>query len=199
MFMAVVTFLFPLGMRIPTAQAQANLTRLSAEYRYWNEGEAMSSSAPAAGGLGGSVVYQKTVFVPSSTMTVYLTISATGDTHFGAGLLLSATYTNASSELPFNPEAGQAESLPTGWLTAQKHFNYDVTYNGGMSGGDGGGGNGDMHDNGIYYTWCVKLGTGAHTFKIRLASTNGQSVFFEKAYFYIDATPLCACMQATNQ
>jgi hypothetical protein len=79
----------------------------------------------------------------------------------------------------------------------EKHFNYDfVTYNGGVTGGDGSGGNGDMHDNSIQYQWCVSVVPGSmHTVQIRLASslTGGgaglnNNVFFEAAHFYVDSS-----------
>jgi hypothetical protein len=65
---------------------------------------------------------------------------------------------------------------------------------------DGGGGDGDCHDNNISYQWCktippildpvtgVETG-GPRTVNVRLASSDGVSiVFIEKSHYFIDAT-----------
>jgi hypothetical protein len=78
--------------------------------------------------------------------------------------------------------------------------------------GDGGGGGGDVHDNGIYYTWCTPVQPGTHTIDIRLASSGsdfetggtglfgpvGPTVFFEQAHFYIDASRIGGPNQCTE-
>jgi hypothetical protein len=100
------------------------------------------------------------------------------------------------------------------------HFQYDtvaggacaaggcfVTYtSNGVSGqtiGDGGGGQGDEHDNDYYYTWCKPIRPGSHVVNIRLGNKTGiagNNVFFEKAFFYIDvsaAPPFGACTKSS--
>jgi hypothetical protein len=173
------------------------LRRLSAEFRNFDGTETITAVPPAPGGLGGTPVYIKSVFVPFDSNVVYVTISTTGDTHAGAGEAFSCLVDGK----PCNPGTGGADGAPSGWLTLSKHFAYDdLTCNGGhgcggQAPGDGNGGNGDMHDNSIYYTWCANVQPAtAHTIVINHASfnfptefTSGGQVFFEGAHFFIDA------------
>ena len=62
------------------------------------------------------------------------------------------------------------------------------------------GGPGDMHDNGIYYTWCCRKGVqpgGLNKVEIRMASSiQNQIVFVERSHYYIDSARGELCNQA---
>jgi len=178
------------------AQAQGPIHRLSAQFKNFDVTETTTPSA-----VPGINAYTKTVLVPSTDNTLYITISAVGDTHKGNAGWFSCNLDGDPTLVPIgaycNPGSGGHAGAPAGWLSLEKHFNYDfVTYNGGITGGDGGGGNGDMHDNSIQYQWCVSVVPGSmHTVQIRLASslTGGgaglnNNVFFEAAHFYVDSS-----------
>ncbi len=157
----------------------------------------LSSSLPAPASANGPILriaadffnFDGTVFVPPGSNTVYVTISTTGDTHDGAALWLSCRVDG----VPCNPGSGGAGGTPAGWINLSKHKNYAL----GLS-GDGGGGAGDMHDNSIYYTWCVQRGTGPARVELKMASSGPDFetgtgatppfVFFEAAHVYIDAS-----------
>lgn len=198
-----------------TAQAYAQLDRLSAEYLRFNGTESSSAVAAtgtaAVPGTGGTRVYSKTVFVPFISNSyglpvLYFTISAIGDNHGGESNNLSCNIDGpggvGSLATVCNPTPGSAiDGAPPGWTTLTHHFGYETTYgsNGatGLSGGDGGGGTSDEHDNDYYYTWCKVVTPGLHTVNLRMGNHSGATtpvpggttVFFEKAFFFIDVSP----------
>ncbi len=207
--MLVLIALLALGLCIPTDTWAGVLERLSAEFRNFDFAGSETSTivgvAPLPGtaaGDDGVVVYTKTLFVPPGLNTLFVTISATGDTHAGSALLLSCRVDGAFC----NPGPSGASAVPPGWIALQKHFNYDTTYTPAPNdplavfapNGDGGGGRGDMHDNSLNYTWCTKVPPstagavgGVHRVEIRMATSSvGDRVFFENAHFYIDAAKL---------
>jgi hypothetical protein len=197
------------------------IERLAADFDFWGEvfneagdvidfrGEAFTQSR-GIGSLpetGGTAVYTKTVFVPSGNNTLYVTLSATGDEHlnddyldpeFGKGA--AAEYTCLVDGAFCNPGTGGAAGSPAGWLALSKlpdGGDYLVSNNC----NDGGGGTADCHDNGVYYTWCTSIEPGTHTVQIRLGSSNGGTVFLEKAHYYIDTSCIRGanrCTQAPN-
>ena len=207
------------------AQAYAQeINRLSAQFRSFNGGETFSSTAASGSasvpGTGGSLVYFKTVYVPylnTPTNILYVTISAIGDNHGGESNMLSCNV-DAPGGLPTapsqlcnpTPTTTGIDGAPPGWLTLTHHFAYETTYgsNGltGQSFGDGGGGTSDEHDNDYYYTWCKPIQPGIHTIYLRQGNHSGAStavpggttVFFEKAFFYIDVsqTPVLGACSA---
>src|SRR5207249_1160482 len=69
---------------VPAAMWCADLTllRLSAEFRRWDGNEDETTLAPP-----GISVYTKTVDVPDTCDTLYVTVSATGDAHNGSQIL----------------------------------------------------------------------------------------------------------------
>ncbi len=191
------TLMFPLLLLATSAVQAQNLQRLVAEFRFGAEQSTSITAAPLPLGPDGAPIYQKSFFLPADQATVFITLSSTGDAHEGAALWFSARV-NGRFCNPGNDGAGFA---PPGWVPLQKHFNYDSTYNGGMSGGDGGGGNSDMHDNGIYYTWCCPKDIldpgGFNRAEIRLATgAAGQTVFVERSHYYIDSVNTKLCNQA---
>ncbi len=191
------------GLTAGAARAQSPLKRFAAEFRNFDATESVTDL-----GVPGISVYSKTLVTGSDVNTLYITISATADTHRGNAAWFNCNVDNVDCNSGF----GGAGGAPAGWIALSKHFNYDspVTYNGGSTGGDGGGGTGDMHDNSIYYTWCTPVSAGTHTIQIRLASsltgggttpTGADHVFFEAAHFYIDGSkPVAgsACVAGTS-
>jgi hypothetical protein len=155
--------------------------------------ELVTNVAPAPAGQGGTVIYNKNFFVADDINTLYVTISATGDTHGGARLQLACLIDGA----PCNPGAGDPSGgAPSGWFTASRHDNYNDNYLGAGYSGDGGGGAGDVHDNSIHKQWCTpfEVKAGTHNVQVKMASNTapgdpgsvGQPVFMEAVDFTID-------------
>src|SRR6266446_1395950 len=95
----------------------APLHRFSAEFQNTDSldtPEVSTTATPLAGGAGGTVVYDKMLSVPFKM--VYVTFSATGDTHNGAALLMTALVDGA----PCEAFEGRANAGPSGWITLQK-------------------------------------------------------------------------------
>jgi hypothetical protein len=209
------------------AQAYAqDIQRLSAQFLDFagsetasNVGACPNSALASCGGTtvpgtGGSLAYSTSVFVPFSSgpQTMYVTISAVGDNHSGQSNYVSCNVDGptgvGTATTVCNPQnVPSVDGAPPGWVTLTHHFAYDVpdyisdgvkhTTSSAISGGDGGGGTGDMHDNDYYYTWCKRVTPGTHTINLRLGNHSGPSspvssnnfVFFEKAFVYIDVSP----------
>jgi hypothetical protein len=179
----------------PTALSAQQLNRWVAEFRFGAEQSTIA--APP-----GALIYQKVFALPATERTLFVTLSTTGDAHEGNAIWFSVQVNGALC----NTGDDGAGFAPPGWIPLQKHFDYDnVTYTtGGVSGvvgGDGGGGQGDMHDNGIYYTWCcpaniLKPGFN-NTVQIFMATSfAGSRVFIERSHFYIDSVATKLCNQA---
>lgn len=109
---------------------------------------------------------------------------------------MACTIDSGAGETFCNPNGGLPGSagLP-GWVSLVK-----LPTNGGAgggftgcgpgAGGDGSGGAGDCHDNSLYATWWIPLEhPGTKTIRLRLASSNGALVFYERAHIYMDMTP----------
>jgi hypothetical protein len=214
-------FLFAAFLAVET-YGQA-LERLSAQYLRFDFTEtactAGSGCVPATGspaGGGGRLVYSHPVFVPlGGSPVLYVDFAAQADQHGGSAEYISCVIDdNTAARKPCNAGTGGAGGAPAGWVNFSHHFQYNATYcNGvtcGNSAGDGGGGNGDEHDNTIYAHWCVHVTPGTHTVSLRLG-TNAVSafnpvgtpttVFFEAAHIFIDAnTPLAGndCTKAPD-
>ncbi len=185
--------------------------RISADFQWCDLGpppvncfELATTAPPGPSGSasGGRVTFQKTVFVPMSTL--FVTFSGQGDSHAlpggdSAALQMACTIDSGAGEAFCNPNGGLpgTAGLP-GWVSLLK-----LPTNGGSGGGftgcggpngpatgDGGGGGGDCHDNTLYATWCIPISRpGAQTIRLRLASSNGATVFYERAHIYMDMTP----------
>jgi len=194
------------------------IERLSAQYLRFDVTEtacvAGSASCPAAvaGGTGGKLVYSHPVFVPllSGAPVLYVSFASQADTHGGVAEFLSCNIDG----LLCNAGTGGAGGAPTGWVNASHHFDYQTTYCTGsacgLSGGDGGGGAGDEHDNALYAHWCVHVSPGTHTVNLRLATNTtapvnpagvGNVAFFEAAHIFVDASqppPGSDCTKAAD-
>jgi hypothetical protein len=192
--------LLALGVSLDV-QANGPILRITADFKNFDGTETFTASpvfAPDGTLVDGATVFKKSVFVPPGVNTLYVTMSATGDTHNGAALWLSCRVDG----VPCNPGLGGAGGTPAGWINVQKHKNYAL----GLT-GDGLGGAGDMHDNSIYYTWCVRRIGGPATVEIKMASSGPDSetddgftapfVFFEAAHFYIDASRIAGNNRCT--
>lgn len=174
------------------------LRRLSADFKNFDNTETSTivgvypNSSGSVPGDDGTLVYQKTVYVPSGENVLYITISATADTHDGAALWLNCRVDGADC----NPGAGGAAVTPAGYVALNKLPAPEAATNC----NDGGGGFGDCHDNSINYTWCTPIAYGTRTVELRLATSRaglGQ-VSFRTAHFYIDSNQISgnACVQA---
>ena len=161
----------------------APLHRFSAEFQNTDSlgtPEVSTTATPLAGGAGGTVVYDKTLSVPFQT--VYVTFSATGETHNGAALLMTALVDG----VPCEAFEGRADAGPSGWITLQKLPQPGVVTNC----NDDGGGSADCHDNNLYFSCCAQVeNPPTHNVQIKLASSNGSRVFYERATIYIDGSP----------
>src|SRR5579864_5431394 len=187
------------------------LERISAQYLRFDVSEtacqAATASCPSAvaGGAGGKLVYSHAVFVPfGGSPVLYVEFAAQADQHGGGAEYVSC---NIDGRVLCNAGTGGAGGAPTGWVNAGEHFQYNadsvgeaITYcNGtacGLTSGDGGGGQGDEHDNTLFAHWCVHVTPGTHTVNLRLAASATTPanpvgipnvVFFEAAHIFIDA------------
>jgi len=172
-WLAAVTIV---GLWTPSdSKAQTALRRLAAEFRNFDGTESVTGA-----GVPGALIWTKTIFVPSSDNVLYVTLSTTGDTHDGAASWFTCMVDGAFC----NPGSGGAAGAPPGWIALLKEPAGGANANC----NNGGGGPGDCHDNGIYYTWCTKIDPGTHTVELRMASGAPPAlVFIEAAHFYIDS------------
>jgi hypothetical protein len=176
------------------AQTNGALIRLAGDFQNstsMGDPEISTSATPAAAGGGGTVIYTRTLRLP--TKTVFINFSGTGDSHDGAGLLMTALITDAFDNTvvcePFSGQfGGGGDAGPNGWTTLQKMPAYDATQ---LNCNDGGGGPADCHDNNLFFSCCAQIQADpqgfAHTVDIKLASSDGGTVFYERASINIDA------------
>ncbi len=133
------------------------LRRLAANTRGYTPGTEISTilgpftDTPAADGV---VIFDRSIYVPRDINVLFITISATADTHHGARLLVSCLV----DDVACNP-GKLSNGAPAGWVPVQRHKNYNLNYatSGTAFNGDGQGGAGDLHDNSIYATWCKEI------------------------------------------
>ena len=174
----VLAMTLALSLSFAASAPSQPLLRHVAEFRFGPEQVTVNTATGI--GTGGDLIYLKTFNLPAGQRILFVTLSSTGDTHGGAASWFSALVNGVVCNRG-NEGAGFA---PGGWIPLQKHANSGP-------GGDGGGGPGDMHDNGIYYTWCCVDGVrpgGANRVEIRMAtSVQGQPVFVERSHYYIDS------------
>ncbi len=159
--------LLVLGVWMSVEAYAQDINRLASKFTKFDGFELSTTLAPTAGGSGGITIFSKTVFVSafiSQTPVLFVTVSATGDTHNG-------TANDFSCLVDSSPCNGGFGTTPTGWISLQRH---GVTE--------------DFHDNGIYYTWCKVTTPGSHTVRVKMASDDGVNpVFLQTAYFFVDA------------
>lgn len=188
---AVLVGLLAVGMSTSaSAQAPGPVHRFSAEFQFTPSGpvESSTTATPGAGGTGGTVTYSKTLFVPDHTL--YVTISATGDAHtFNLANVTALLMTCTVNGVLCQSGGGLGTAGPTGWITLLKLPPPGSTEGCSGGGGDGGGGPADCHDNNFSYTWCTPITPGPQSVQLKLASSTGDIVFYERAHIYVDGTP----------
>jgi hypothetical protein len=145
---------------------QTLLNRLAAEFRHF-DGTVSFTGA----GIPGILVWTKSVFVPSSPVdqnTIYVTISTTGIAQPQAAALFQCLVDGQ----PCNAGFGGLTGGPAGWVNLQRQSAV-------------------LADNGIHYTWCMKIQPGTHTVQVRMASSAPPAVVaIETAHFYIDSNKI---------
>jgi len=174
--------------------ADGPLFRHAAEFFKFDGTEfGTSISVDTTTGADGALFYLKSVSLPSSSNTLYVTLFATGDEHGAAGLWLTCRYSfpGPGPGIPCRPSTQPAvDEAPAGWIALHKVPSVVGTTNNNCN--DGGGGPGDCHDNVIAYSWCVRIPNPRPKFasiRLRMAtSLAGQSVFIEKGQVYIDSS-----------
>lgn len=176
--MAVLAILFAADIGVP-GEADAFLLRLAAHFRSFT-GETVTTAA-AGGALGGIAIYSTSVFAPASGV-LYVTMSVAADQHFGRG----AAFTCLVDGFFCNAGGGPAGGAPVGWIALQRIPAAPTSVVTNCS--QGGGGGGDCHDNGIYYTWCRRVGAGTHSVSLRMGGLppGTGAVFMEKGHFFVD-------------
>jgi hypothetical protein len=162
------------------SQSNAGVVRRkAADFRNFDGTETSTTSAPP-----GIPIWSKTIPIKPGEKVLYVTLSTTADTHFGAANWFSC---NVDGDF-CNGGAGGAAGAPAGWIALNKMPAPTTSTNC----NDGGGGTGDCHDNRVYYSWCKVIepppnGPTTRTVNLRMASSDGTSVvFMEAAHFFID-------------
>jgi hypothetical protein len=209
----VLSTLFVLAPTAQVAQAdevkEGGYRRLAANTRGFNAvvtdeitvtAQALAPSPGTPFANGGVVIYDKTVLVPEDINVLFISISATGDVHGGARMLLACLVDDTScvqSQIP--------HGAPAGWVDLQRHKDYNLNYvsSGAPFIGDGFGGGGDLQDNSVHYTWCRKIKNAGdhgaiHNVKIKMASLHVEPlmsdleglVAIQAVHFYIDGARL---------
>jgi hypothetical protein len=178
-------FVVTLALPWPELLAQSALVRLSAEYRRWDFSEDFTST-PAY--FGGTTFYEKTVFVPRSANTLYITVSATGDTHEG-------DVTQLRCEVDGNPcNSGFVPGDDQGWIRLQRHggfrhlepcCQYFVSAE-------------DFHDNNVTYSWCATVTPGTRVVTLKMGTENFNDVFLEGIHVFIDANAMPSGVRCTE-
>ena len=154
------------GVFVPTADA-GKLVRLSAQSRRWDGGWDSTSTNSAGGGV---VIYTKSFSIPApkagQQAVVFVTVSATAEE--GS----SATALWLGCQIDSNPCSAAGIFGLSGWVIIQKTTT-------------------ELDTNGIHYTWCTKVSSGAHTATVRIASSDGTTLVGAQEYhFLIDRTEL---------
>lgn len=135
---------------------------------------------------GGLSCFGTTQFVPSSANVLRIRWSTTGDTHGGAALRIACRIRPATTNTWSFCNPNGTGAAPGDYITKNKL----PAGTGATNCNDGGGGDGDCHDNSIEMTWCVPiLGDDVYDIDLRLASSTGSDiVWVESSYFYVDST-----------
>jgi hypothetical protein len=207
----VLSTLFVLAPASQVAQADevkgGGYRRLAANTTGFVPGTEIVVLDPATGppANSGTLIYSKTVLVPDDINVLFITISATGDVGGGAQMLLACLVDKISCVQTKNPVPGVAFA---GWVIVQRFKDYNLNYqqsgvpfNGDCSIGLCGAGN--LHENSVNYTWCVKIKKqedhgDIHNVMIKMASqpvpgeaVNGvQFASIVAVHFYIDGAKL---------
>jgi len=180
----------------PYSHAQS-VVRKSAEFRNFDLAADPPETVDLFGTVPGALLYTKTLLSKIGESELYLTVSAAGDTHGGARLLIGCFVDGPpyDATTACNPGTAGASAKPPGYVVLQK---IPAAIGGSSNCNEGGGGAADCHDNGIYYTWCTNIDPagGLHTVDLfLLTGTPFAPAFVENAHFFIDATKGVGCNQ----
>ena len=192
----------------PCAFAQLGLDgsvqRLSATFRFFGS-ERSTTLKPLPGATGGATIFARTVTIPAGVNVLYVSMYTTGDAHAGARILFACRISVIFGLFsPCQPAAANpAGAAPTGWITLQRHRDYNRDYlpRTGVNpfNGDAAGGAGDLHDNAISYQWCVKVPFSETPYtrivQLRMGSLGDPTslaiapvVFIEGLHVFVDAS-----------
>ena len=173
----------------PYSHAQS-VVRKSAEFRNFDLAADPPETVDLFGTVPGALLYTKTLLSKIGESELYLTVSAAGDTHGGARLLIGCFVDGPpyDATTACNPGTAGASAKPPGWVVLQK---MPAAISGSSNCNEGGGGAADCHDNGVAYTWCkVVKDKATHTVDLRLGvdapGFPPGIAFVENAHFYID-------------
>jgi hypothetical protein len=178
------------------AQESGYIRRFAATRLEMGGREISTNLPPGPSATGGLVIYNKNFFTANDINVIYVSISATGDAHFGSRIQLACLLDGN----PCNPDGHSIGGAPTGWFTAQRHKDYNNNALPLPFVGDGGGGAGDLHDNVVAYTWCTPFNgpAGTHNVQVKLATNSAPGdplsgapageVFLVAVHFYIDGS-----------
>lgn len=151
-------------------------------------GTSVTTACPAAP----LTFYDKSVTVPLSNNVIYVTLSATGDSHDGAAFLLRCLVDGS-------PCSGTTFAGGSGWIVLQKTPQDVQDPDGENNCDDGSGGSGDCHDNSITYTWCKSVAPGSRNVKLQLASDNEfDFVVMEGVSVYVDVNKIGSSNNCTS-
>src|SRR5579864_1154165 len=95
--------------------------RKAAEFRNFDFTETSTTAAAtgatvATAGGGGTPIWTKTIPITPGEKVLYITISAIGDTHFGA----ASWFACSVDGVPCNSGKGGADAAPFGWISLNK-------------------------------------------------------------------------------
>ena len=174
-----------------TSQAGKPWHSVAADFDYVGECLTAATNIDDPSNPGGISCYNKDLFVPASANVLRITWSTTGDTHGGAALRVGCVITPASTGVPrfCNDFVGGAAGSGF-YITKQKI----PAGTGAGNCNDGGGGDGDCHDNSVVQIWCTQIGNevpDVFNIDLRLASGGlAGNVFVEASTFMVDSTKL---------
>jgi hypothetical protein len=186
--------LFAAGFMVPTNAHAQNLRRVSSNFLNFDGSEVDADGAlnlPATP-VG---IFSKTVKVPGSLDTLYVTITATGDGHNGAQTLIQCLVDG----VPCNAGTG-SNGAPSGFVVVQRHEGVTTDSFGDTIDAE------DFHDNNVHYEWCVPIKPGKgkgkllHTVALSLATSGPDDltvagagdgdVFLEQVHVLVDGSKL---------
>ena len=142
---------------------------------------------------GGTSCFGTTQFVPGSANVLRITWSTAGDSHDGARVRLGCRIRPASTGMWSYCNAFGTGAAPGNYITK----NHIPAGTGATNCNNGGGGDGDCHDNSIEVTWCVPInGDDVFDIDLRIATAPGAFggpngiAFVEASYFFVDSSKI---------
>lgn len=171
------------GLLVLSQSNAGVVRRKAAEFRNFDHTETFNDLGVASP----TVIWTKTIPIKPGEKVLYITMSATGDTHGGAAGWFNCQVDGVNC----NNGTGGADGAPAGWIALNKMPAPTTSTNC----NDGSGGTGDCHDNRVYYTWCKVIqpppqGPTTRTVSLNMATsipgTGSTTAFIEAAHFFID-------------